>query len=219
MASLLKLISISSTFQNPLTLPASEKKRVSGELKEVAESIRKVVDRFKAGKNGQGDASTPLLLGLDYVSSIPQLLQQFKIFPDSVVSVVSYFLTTMSTQGRALTKVFEDGVVEYVKRVVAERLKLLGGEEYSISVVEEPDWGLVCFVTLKEDARRALEVNLELQRSLPGIPVVVKWTGAMDVSGDELAGYIVEIARAGGFKARAQPGFNAVEAVGEVRGE
>jgi len=54
MASLLKLVSISSTFQNPLTLPASEKKRVSGEVKEVAESIRKVVDRLKAGRNGQG---------------------------------------------------------------------------------------------------------------------------------------------------------------------
>jgi len=167
----------------------------------------------------KGGTSTPLLLGLEYVSSIPQLLQQFKIFPDSVVSVVSSSLTTMSTLGRTLTEVFEDSVVEYVKGVVAEGLKLLGVAEYSISVVEDPGWGLVCFVALKEDARRALEVNLELQRSLPGIPVVVKWTGATDVSGDELAGYIVEIARAGGFKARAQPGFNAVEAVGEVRGE
>jgi len=167
----------------------------------------------------KGDTSTLLVLGLEYVSSITQLLQLLKIFPDSVVSVVSSSLTTMSTQGRTLTGVFEDGVVEYVKGVVAERLRLLGVAEYSISVVEDPDWGLVCFVTLKEDARRALEANLELQRSLPGIPVVVKWTGATDVSEDELAGYIAEIARAGGFKARAQPGFNAVEAVGEVRGE
>jgi hypothetical protein len=50
-----------------------------------------------------------------------------------------------------------------------------------------------------------------------GIPVVVKWTGPKDISDEELADYLVKILNIGGFKAKASPGFSAVEAVREIR--
>jgi hypothetical protein len=110
-------------------------------------------------------------------------------------------------------------VVEVMKSVIAHELARLTSARYSINVVEDADWGLVYIVTLEANAREALEVNLELQRRLPGIPIVVKWTGGTDLSEEELVDYVLRVARAGGFKARAPRGFSSVEAVREVREE
>ena len=73
-------------------------------------------------------------------------------------------------------------------------------------------------VMLETSARKALEASLELQGMFPGIPVVVRWTGSMDLFEEELVDYVVRVAGAGGFKARVPQGFSGVEAVREVRG-
>jgi hypothetical protein len=83
--------------------------------------------------------------------------------------------------------------------------------------MKDPDWGYVVIVTLEANARKALETWLKLQKKFKGVPIVVRWTGPNDVSEEELIDYMVEILNAGGFKARAPQGFNAVEAVKEVR--
>jgi hypothetical protein len=82
----------------------------------------------------------------------------------------------------------------------------------------DPDYGLVLYVEVESSARRALELWLELARRLPGVCLVVKWTGETDVSREELVDYLVKIALAGGYRPAALPGFSAVEAVGEGRG-
>jgi hypothetical protein len=110
-------------------------------------------------------------------------------------------------------------VVEVIKSIIAHELARLTSARYSISVVEDAGWGTVYVVTLEASAREALEVNLELQRRLPGAPIVVKWTGDTDLSEEELVDYVLRVARAGGFKAKAPRGFNSVEAVREVREE
>ncbi len=110
-------------------------------------------------------------------------------------------------------------MVEVIKSIIAHELARLTSARYSISVVEDAGWGLVYIVTLEANAREALEVNLELQRRFPRTPIVVEWTGGTDLSEGELVDYVLRVARAGGFKARAQRGFNSVEAVREVRDE
>jgi hypothetical protein len=42
MADLLKLSTLISTYQNPFTLPAEEKKKVASELQEIAESLEEI---------------------------------------------------------------------------------------------------------------------------------------------------------------------------------
>jgi hypothetical protein len=88
-----------------------------------------------------------------------------------------------------------------------------------VDVVKDPDWGYVVVITLKADARKALETWLKLQERFKGIPIVVRWIGLNNVSEEELVDYMVKILNVGGFKARASQGFNAVEAVKEVRKE
>jgi hypothetical protein len=110
-------------------------------------------------------------------------------------------------------------VVEAIKSIIAHELVRLVDARYSISGVEDADWGYVYIIALETCARKALEVNLELQRRFPGIPIIVKWTGSMDLSEEELTDYIVRITRAGGFRARAPQGFSSVEVVREVREE
>lgn len=48
MASLFRLISIFSTAQNPMTLPISEKKRVSSEVSKIVESMEKAAEGLEA---------------------------------------------------------------------------------------------------------------------------------------------------------------------------
>jgi hypothetical protein len=47
----MRLVSITSTIQNPLALSIDEKKRVSKEIMEIAEAIRKMTEKLKVGRN------------------------------------------------------------------------------------------------------------------------------------------------------------------------
>jgi hypothetical protein len=49
------------------------------------------------------------------------------------------------------------------------------------------------------------------------VPVVVKWTGPTDISNDELLQRLVEIAHAGGFRARETGGTDVVKEVSQQR--
>ncbi len=82
-----------------------------------------------------------------------------------------------------------------------------------VRVEEDPDWGPTYVITLDVKASEALRINLELQRKLPGVPVVVEWTGPTDINNDELLERLVEIADAGGFRARATGGIDVVKEV------
>jgi hypothetical protein len=150
-----------------------------------------------------------LPLGMEYVLTIPASIQSSKLSQDIVNAIFSV----------TAKPPFREVVVEVMKSVIAHELARLTSARYSISVVEDADWGLVYIVTLEASAREALEVNLELQRMFPGTPIVVKWTGDTDLSEEELVDYVLRVARAGGFKARAPRGFSSVEAVREVREE
>jgi hypothetical protein len=106
-----------------------------------------------------------------------------------------------------------------VKELIEAELAKQGVSGYKLEWYRDPDWGYVYIVEVGLNARRALELNLKLQEMLPGTPVVVKWTGETDVSESELEDYLLEIMARGGFRPRAPPGFDAVEAVREVRGD
>jgi hypothetical protein len=106
-----------------------------------------------------------------------------------------------------------------VRELIEVELAKQGVSGYKLEWYYDPDWGYVYIVEVGLNARRALELNLKLQEMLPGIPVVVKWTGETDVSESELEDYLLEIMARGGFRPRAPPGFDAVEAVREVRGD
>jgi len=90
-------------------------------------------------------------------------------------------------------------------------------EPHKIRIEHDPDFGPILVVKVETSARRALELWLKLVRRLPGVHVVIEWTGETDVSEDELIDYLVKIALATGHKPVALPGFNAVEAVREER--
>jgi hypothetical protein len=77
---------------------------------------------------------------------------------------------------------------------------LVGATPRQVRVEEDPDWGPTYVITLDVKASEALRINLELQKTLPGVPVVVEWTGPTDISNDELLERLVEIAHAGGFR-------------------
>jgi hypothetical protein len=49
------------------------------------------------------------------------------------------------------------------------------------------------------------------------VPIVVEWTGPTDISHDELLERLVEITHAGGFRARATGGIDAVKEVSQQR--
>jgi hypothetical protein len=86
-----------------------------------------------------------------------------------------------------------------------------------VRVEEDPDWGPTYVITLDAKASEALRKNLELQRKLPGVPVVVEWTGPTDINNDELLQRLVEIAHAGGFRARETGGIDVVKEVSQQR--
>jgi hypothetical protein len=106
-----------------------------------------------------------------------------------------------------------------VRELIEVELAKQGVSGYKLEWYHDPDWGYVYIVEVNLNARRALELNLKLQEMLPGIPVVVEWTGETDVSESELEDYLLEIMARGGFRPRAPPGFDAVEAVREARGD
>ena len=94
---------------------------------------------------------------------------------------------------------------------------LVGATPRQVRVEEDPDWGPTYVITLDVKASEALRINLELQRKLPGVPVVVEWTGPTDISNDELLERLVEIAHAGGFRARETGGIDVVKEVSQQR--
>jgi len=51
MAALMRLVSIASAIQNPLALSVDEKRRVSKEIMEIAEAIRRVAEKLRAGRS------------------------------------------------------------------------------------------------------------------------------------------------------------------------
>ena len=94
---------------------------------------------------------------------------------------------------------------------------LVGATPRQVRVEEDPDWGPTYVITLDVKASEALRINLELQRKLPGVPIVVEWTGPTDISNDELLERLVEIAHAGGFRTRATRGIDVVREVSHQR--
>jgi hypothetical protein len=94
---------------------------------------------------------------------------------------------------------------------------LVGATPRQVKVEEDPDWGPTYVITLDVKASEALRINLELQKTLPGVPVVVEWTRPTDVSNDELLERLVEIAHARGFRARETGGIDVVKEVSQQR--
>ena len=94
---------------------------------------------------------------------------------------------------------------------------LVGATPRQVRVEEDPDWGPTYVITLDVKASEALRINLELQKTLPGVPVVVEWTGPTDISNDELLKRLVETAHAGGFRTRATGGIDVVKEASQQR--
>jgi hypothetical protein len=94
---------------------------------------------------------------------------------------------------------------------------LIGLAPRQVRIEEDPDWGPTYVITLDVKASEALMINLELQKTLPGVPIVVEWTGPTDISNDQLLQRLVEIAHAGGFRARATGGIDVVREVPQQR--
>ncbi|MFZ8810977.1 MAG: hypothetical protein ACO2PN_23070 [Pyrobaculum sp.] len=92
---------------------------------------------------------------------------------------------------------------------------LIGAVPRQVRIEEDPDRGPT--YTLDTRASEALRINLELQKTLPGVPVVVEWTGPTDISNDELLERLVEIAHAGRFRARETGGIDTAREVSQQR--
>jgi len=152
-----------------------------------------------------------------------------KSFLDALINGIALFLEPFSLPISTLQQAIDMpasalGLVEelslnLLKAYITSTLEEIAEASPILDVVRDSDWGYVVIVTLEASARKALETWLKLQKKFKGVPIVVKWTGPNDVSDEELIGYMVEILNAGGFKAKALPGFSAVEAVREVREE
>jgi hypothetical protein len=94
---------------------------------------------------------------------------------------------------------------------------LIGAVPRQVRIEEDPDRGPTYIITLDARASEALRINLELQKTLPGVPVVVEWTGPTDISNDELLKRLVEIAHVGRFRARATGDIDVVKEVSQQR--
>ena len=94
---------------------------------------------------------------------------------------------------------------------------LVGATPRQVRVEEDPDWGPTYVITLDVKASEALRINLELQKTLPGVPVVVERTGPTDINNDELLERLVEITHAGGFRTRATGGIDVVKEASQQR--
>jgi hypothetical protein len=94
---------------------------------------------------------------------------------------------------------------------------LIGAVPRQVRVEKDPDWRPTYVITLDARASEALRINLELQKTLPGVPLVVEWTGPTDINNDKLLKRLVEIAHAGRFKTRATRGIDVVREVSQQR--
>jgi hypothetical protein len=99
--------------------------------------------------------------------------------------------------------------------IALQAVKALIGAQ--VRIEEDPDWGPTYVITLDAGASEALRINLELQKTLPGVPIVVEWTGPTDISNNELLQRLVEITHAGGFRTRATGGIDIVKEVSQQR--
>jgi hypothetical protein len=90
------------------------------------------------------------------------------------------------------------------------------GRVLEASASWDEEWGCIYTLTFDLTASEALRANIELQRLFPGAYVVVKWTQT-DVSEDDMAELLAEVAHVSGARARAPPGFDAVRDVSEGR--
>jgi len=104
-----------------------------------------------------------------------------------------------------------------VKKAIERECEELTGSPCEVDAHQDPGWGCVYEVAVDANAREALEANLKLQEKFPGAPIFVEWAGEKDVADEELVDYLVKILKKGGFRAKAPPGFDAVEAVREGR--
>jgi hypothetical protein len=86
-----------------------------------------------------------------------------------------------------------------------------------VRIEEDPEWGPTYIITLDARASEALRINLELQKTLPGMPVVDEWTGPTDINNDELLERLVEIAHAGRFRTRATRDIDTAKEVSQQR--
>ena len=146
---------------------------------------------------------------LHVISRLLQDERAFKPLRDSIDLLTVKEFDVAKLRGLVLPSI--------IGELIKEELRKLTRAHYKIEWYFDKDWGYVYVVTVNLNARQALELNLKLQERFPRIPVVVKWTGDMDVSDRELIDYLVKILARGGFKAKAQPGFDAVELVREIR--
>ena len=123
----------------------------------------------------------------------------------------------MSQEHAAVATAFNAAATLTAEIVLQAVRALIGATPRQVRVEEDPDWGPIYVITLDARASEALRINLELQRKLLGVPVVVEWTGPTDISNDELLERLVEIAHAGGFRARETGGIDVVREVSQKR--
>jgi len=116
-----------------------------------------------------------------------------------------------------LIQTINEPVKQWLATLISRELDKITEFSHKIDECFDPDWGYVYVVTVNTSAKEALELNLRLQEKLPRIPIIVEWIGEMNISEEDLVNYLAEIVARGGFKAKALPGFSAVEAVRENR--
>jgi len=123
----------------------------------------------------------------------------------------------MSQVHAAVATAFNAAAMLTAEVVLQAARALIGAVPRQVRVEEDPDWGPTYIITLDARASEALRISLELQKTLPGVPVVVEWTGPTDISNDELLKRLVETAHAGGFRTRATGGIDVVKEASQQR--
>jgi len=123
----------------------------------------------------------------------------------------------MSQLHAAVTTALNVAAMLTAEIVLQAARALIGAVPRQVRIEEDPDWGPTYIITLDARASEALRINLELQKTLPGVPVVVEWTGPTDISNDELLKRLVEIAHVGRFRARATGDIDVVKEVSQQR--
>jgi hypothetical protein len=100
---------------------------------------------------------------------------------------------------------------------IQEKIREATSLAFKIEEYEDEVWGIVYRVILDADAREAFELWLKLVEVFRGIPIVVKWTGKMDMSESELVNYLMKVMAKSGLRPKALEGFDAVKFVRENR--
>jgi len=106
---------------------------------------------------------------------------------------------------------------EVIGESIKQLLEFLTNSPYTINGYDDEIWGCVYEIIVHTDAKQALELELKLAETFPGVPIVVKWTGEINVSEDELTDYLVKIMMKSGLRPKALPSFDAVKFIREGR--